>query len=276
MIEGYDEDDIWMMVEDEFQTLAQSFTAHLHHAEYKRLMKKAREAPRRELPEPTSPMSTTTKQKLQRQARDKSNKEVLDRMILGSQSADMANDVEEDKVDDPWRGTALAGLIATGSQEKTSLKGLDKMPSSTRAAQGFAKAETKARARTRKVDAIDLLTRPPEKREAMRNPLKDQGVIHDGRGKVGGSHPTVVPKKRTMESSAVDEDEDDDHRVLKGKQGANDLPQDGTTVTANTRLNSSIPTAPRQLLKPHVMQKRKKVKEESEEDRLAGVPMFLL
>jgi hypothetical protein len=273
MIEGYDEDDIWMMVEDEFQTLAQSFTAHLHHAEYKRLMKKAREAPRRELPEPTSPMSTTTKQKLQRQARDKSNREVLDRMILGSQAADMANDVEEDKVDDPWRGTALAGLIATGSQEKTSLKGLDKMPSSTRAAQGFAKAETKAR--TRKVDAIDLLTRPPEKREAMRNPPKDRGVIHDGQAKVEGNHPTVVPKKRTMESSAVDEDEDDDHRALKGKPGANSLPRNGTTLTANTRLNSSIPTAPRQPMKPHFMQKRRKVQDESKEDRLAEVPMFL-
>src|SRR4051812_120277 len=44
MHEGYDADDIFMIVEDEFQSVAQSFTHHLHHAEYVRMMKKARTA----------------------------------------------------------------------------------------------------------------------------------------------------------------------------------------------------------------------------------------
>ncbi|RMZ90288.1 hypothetical protein DV736_g2469, partial [Chaetothyriales sp. CBS 134916] len=53
MQEGYDADDIWMMVEDEFQTLAHSFTRHLHHAEYKRLMIKAKhDAPPKALQDP--------------------------------------------------------------------------------------------------------------------------------------------------------------------------------------------------------------------------------
>ncbi|GAM88594.1 hypothetical protein ANO11243_066280 [Dothideomycetidae sp. 11243] len=43
MREGYDADDIWMMVEDEFQATAQLFTQHLHQAEYIRLQNQARE-----------------------------------------------------------------------------------------------------------------------------------------------------------------------------------------------------------------------------------------
>lgn len=41
MIEDYDNDDKWRMVEDEFFTTARLFTAHLHLAEYNRLKKEA-------------------------------------------------------------------------------------------------------------------------------------------------------------------------------------------------------------------------------------------
>ncbi|KAF2219109.1 hypothetical protein BDZ85DRAFT_299069 [Elsinoe ampelina] len=43
MREGYAADDIYMMVEDEFQSTAKLYTQHLHHAEYKRLQRLARE-----------------------------------------------------------------------------------------------------------------------------------------------------------------------------------------------------------------------------------------
>ena len=44
MMSGYDRDDIYMMVEDEFQSVAQDFTRHLHRAEYRRLRQRAKEA----------------------------------------------------------------------------------------------------------------------------------------------------------------------------------------------------------------------------------------
>ena len=44
MMSGYDQDDIYMMVEDEFQSVAQEFTRHLHRAEYRRLRARAKEA----------------------------------------------------------------------------------------------------------------------------------------------------------------------------------------------------------------------------------------
>jgi hypothetical protein len=156
MREGFENDDIWMMVEDEFQSLAQSFTAHLHRAEYKRLMKKAKEAPPRSLPEPASPISKETQRKLQRRALVDKQNTALQSVTAASRIDGLSDDQEEDKVEDPWRGTALAGLMALGSQEKTSLKGLEKLPSSTRAAQGFSKAAPKPS--TRKTNAIDELT----------------------------------------------------------------------------------------------------------------------
>ncbi|KAF4549169.1 Hypothetical protein D9617_23g005840 [Elsinoe fawcettii] len=50
--EGYSADDIYMMVEDEFLSTAQLYTQHLHHAEYQRLKKLAKQ---RELEEPVRP-----------------------------------------------------------------------------------------------------------------------------------------------------------------------------------------------------------------------------
>ncbi|KAI9728235.1 MAG: hypothetical protein M1828_004696 [Chrysothrix sp. TS-e1954] len=38
-------DDLWVMVEDEFLSTAQTYTRHLHHAEYKRLQQEARQKP---------------------------------------------------------------------------------------------------------------------------------------------------------------------------------------------------------------------------------------
>src|ERR1700760_3691392 len=49
MIDGYDADDGWRMVEDEFFLTARRFTAHLHQAEYKRLNKLAAQRPRRNI-----------------------------------------------------------------------------------------------------------------------------------------------------------------------------------------------------------------------------------
>jgi hypothetical protein len=53
MIDGVENDDGWMMVEDELLTTARRFTAHLHHAEYQRLKRLARSRPLDALSRPT-------------------------------------------------------------------------------------------------------------------------------------------------------------------------------------------------------------------------------
>jgi hypothetical protein len=139
MHEGYDADDIYIMVEDEFYTVAQTYTAHLHLAEYKRLVKQAREAPPKALPEPKSPMSRQAKQRLKSDALQLKQKDALQK-VLGSTSMEAEEEEEEDKVADLWSGTSLAPLMAGGNQEKTSLLGLERMSSNTKAGMGFVRS----------------------------------------------------------------------------------------------------------------------------------------
>jgi len=151
MREGYDYDDIYLMVEDEFQTVAQAYTAHLHHAEYKRLVKQARKAPAKALPEPTSAMSNEAKKRLKSAALEKKQKSAL-RQLLGPTATE---EEEEEKVVDLWSGTSLAPLMATGNQQKTSLIGLERMSSSTKAGKGFTRIESKSRLDSKHDNAAD-------------------------------------------------------------------------------------------------------------------------
>jgi hypothetical protein len=246
--EGFENDDIWMMVEDEFQALAQSFTAHLHRAEYKRLMKKAKDAPPKPLPEPTSPMSKETQRMLQRRALvDKQNK-ALECITAASEIERVSDDADEEKVEDSWRGTALAGLMALGSQEKTSLKGLEKLPSSTRAAQGFPKAVPKSSTRT--ANAIDELT-------GLRAMLKDSHANDiSERGQQKSPQQLDASSKSLNESKGYP----DEHPATSRKRN--------TARSAPAKTTSRPPRPP--------LLNREKLKEESKEDRLAEVPMFLV
>ena len=139
MHEGYDRDDIYIMVEDEFQAVAQSFTKLLHHAEYMRMKKKARENPPNTETKVTDQVSTEIKRKLR--ARALHGKQVG---AVKTMTGEVVSGSEEDvKDDDPWVGTTLAGLMTTdGSKQRTALLGLEKIPSSTRAAQGFGRGES--------------------------------------------------------------------------------------------------------------------------------------
>ncbi|RMZ76015.1 hypothetical protein DV738_g5164, partial [Chaetothyriales sp. CBS 135597] len=136
MREGYDADDIWMMVEDEFQTLAHSFTRHLHHAEYKRLMQMAKQDAAKRKEELLSSLHHPTGESIQLAPRQAKRK--LERAALTALQQDS---LDHHQSGDPWRGTSLQGLMATGSRQRRSLKGLDRMPSSTRAARGFSRSK---------------------------------------------------------------------------------------------------------------------------------------
>ena len=137
MHEGFDRDDAYIMVEDEFQTVAQSYTAHLHHAEYKRLVKQARQVPPKALPEPTSPMSKQAKNRLRIAALEKQ----IDTLRQVTGKATLGDDEDEDKVADLWSGTSLAPLMASGSQQKRSLVGLEGISSSTKAGLGVTRSQ---------------------------------------------------------------------------------------------------------------------------------------
>lgn len=139
MREGLDNDDLYIMVEDEFLATAQAFTRHLHYAEYVRRKKQAKLAGASSISRPTdyrSKMSNETKKRLEADEASAKHKAVLAGMStrprVDSEVEDV-DDSEEDKDDDPWMGTTLQPLMAATRQPR-SLVGLHKIKSSTKAA----------------------------------------------------------------------------------------------------------------------------------------------
>lgn len=146
MREGFDQDDVYIMVEDEFYAIAQSFTQHLHYAEYMRMKKAAKNAAPAAIRSIARPIDSKTvmreelKRKKQSEALAAKQQAGLKQSVAGK--LDPATDEDENAEDDPWVGTSLQGLMATPRKSQQALVGLDRIKSSTRAAAGYAMAET--------------------------------------------------------------------------------------------------------------------------------------
>lgn len=128
------------MVEDEFYAVAQSFTQHLHYAEYVRRIKEVKAQKAMGMEEHERP--TDDKTAIPRELQRKKEAEALDaRQKVGLQEIVGANDEEKDDTedDDLWAGTHLHDLMASPRQLR-SLMSVHVMKSSTRAAAGFGHA----------------------------------------------------------------------------------------------------------------------------------------
>ncbi|KAJ5371069.1 uncharacterized protein N7496_007161 [Penicillium cataractarum] len=128
------------MVEDEFYAIAQSFTQHLHYAEYIRRKKEAKAQNTDAMNEIQRPTDGRTK--LPKEAERKKEADALAARQkaglaqLGVPEGDKA-DSEDD--DDTWAGTHLHGLMTSPRKSRT-LVGTHSLKSSTRAAAGFGQA----------------------------------------------------------------------------------------------------------------------------------------
>ncbi|RDL30784.1 uncharacterized protein BP5553_10129 [Venustampulla echinocandica] len=133
MNEGMEHDDKYRMVEDEFFSVAQRFTVHLHAAEYKRQEKlaKARNAEAiTSISRPvTGKMSDQTSRKLASANRSKTQKGLLE---------GFASDDSDDDDNLPYVGTSLHGLMDS-PRKITSLLKVGSIGATTRAAAGFNK-----------------------------------------------------------------------------------------------------------------------------------------
>lgn len=111
MIDGFDDDDQWRMVEDEFYAVAGHFTAHLHAAQYRRLREEAKKQNADTIPTISRPVTAPPTSQVKRRqaalalaaAQRKGVKNALSR-INGEETED-----EDDEL--PWKGTHLAGLM---------------------------------------------------------------------------------------------------------------------------------------------------------------------
>jgi hypothetical protein len=153
MEEGLDGDDAYIMVEDEFEVVARSFTQHLHHAEYIRLKNNAKAQNASTIHTISRPVDTITKMREETKRRKESEtraakqKNALQQMKAQSgrpKTDDEESDSDGIAADDPWIGTSLQGLMTSPKKLQTSLTGLGGVKSNTRAAAGYAKAEKKS------------------------------------------------------------------------------------------------------------------------------------
>lgn len=127
------------MVEDEFYAIAQSFTQHLHYAEYIRRKKEAKAQSTdalKDIQRPTDGRTQLPKEvERRKEAEELAARQKAGLAHLGVPEAD--KDDSDD--DDTWTGTHLHGLM-TSPRKSRSLVGAHAMKSSTRAAAGFRQA----------------------------------------------------------------------------------------------------------------------------------------
>ena len=143
--EGFDNDDMYIMVEDEFYAVAQTFTQHLHHAEYLRRIKQAKLENANAINDIARPTDGKTIM------RDEKKRQKESEALSAQQRAGLSGikakrprveseegdtDTDMDQEDDPWFGTSLHGLM-TNPRQTRSLVGLEVIKSSTRAAAGY-------------------------------------------------------------------------------------------------------------------------------------------
>ncbi|KAJ5713606.1 uncharacterized protein N7483_010787 [Penicillium malachiteum] len=202
ILEGLDRDDAWVMVEDEFYTIAQSFTQHLHYAEYVRRKKEAKargEAAIGEVERPTDGRTAISKGlQIKKQA-----EELQARQKDGMAQLGLVDQQEElsDDDDDTWAGTHLHGLM-TSPQKSRSLIGVQRLKSSTRAAAGFGQtshihASSSRTASTRSSSPAMASPSRATKSHAVEIDLETESEDDD---LDGDSYPITISSNRRMNS----------------------------------------------------------------------------
>ncbi|KAI9757178.1 MAG: hypothetical protein M4579_003568 [Chaenotheca gracillima] len=143
MVEGPEHDDAYIMVEDEFNAVAKTFTQHLHHAEYVRLKNQAKSRNASAINDMSRPVDTITKmpvevkKRIAAKASAKEKQKTLEQLSRkDTETAGADDDLEED---DPWIGTSLHGLMASPRKAQRLLPDLTAVKSNTKAAAGYQK-----------------------------------------------------------------------------------------------------------------------------------------
>ena len=155
MDEGMDRDDKYRMVEDEFLTVAQKWTVHLHAAEYKRQekMAKARNAETiSSISRPvTDRMPDQTRRRVDGVARSKFQRSALEGLLGKKAAADDTDDSDADEL--PYIGTSLHGLMDSPRTKAASLSNVGSAKTATRAAAGFHKPAQSKTDTTRRISS---------------------------------------------------------------------------------------------------------------------------
>ncbi|EKD21663.1 uncharacterized protein L3040_004886 [Drepanopeziza brunnea f. sp. 'multigermtubi'] len=145
MEEGRDKDDRYRMVEDELFKIAQTYTVHLHTAEYKRLQKAVKSENADTINSISRPvtgkMTDHAKRKSEAVAIAKKQRATIEG-LNGKKGGNFSDDSQDEGL--PYVGTTLHGLMDSPRKKAASLAKLG-TKATTRAAAGFGKASFQAK-----------------------------------------------------------------------------------------------------------------------------------
>lgn len=111
MIDGFENDDQWRMVEDEFYAVAGHFTAHLHAAQYRRLREEAKNQNPNTIPTISRPVTGPPTSHVKRRQAALALAAAQRRGVKTARSRINGDDTEDEDDEVPWKGTHLAGLM---------------------------------------------------------------------------------------------------------------------------------------------------------------------
>ena len=215
---GLQVDDIYIMVEDEFLATAQTFTRHLHHAEYQRLKKTAKErnpSTISKISRPTdgkTPMRNEHKRKKQAQAVDRTLKQGVDELLVKaakhhsrSKNSDSDFDVNDFEDDHHWQGTQLhAFMSATPRHNLKSLTGLQGVKGHTKAAAGYRRGRlTSERSKPSSVSKVEVLLEDDDETDDLDRPLSPHQRPSAGEAHISTGPSSLHPSRFDFSTRAV-------------------------------------------------------------------------
>ncbi|KAK6835764.1 hypothetical protein RU639_002204 [Aspergillus parasiticus] len=201
LIEGLSNDDLYIMVEDEFNAVAQSFTQHLHYAEYakrKKEVKSQNAAAIQNLARPTdgvTPVSDVTRRRDAADALSARQKAGLER-VQGKRPQVDSEEENEEVEDETWAGTSLHGLMMSPRKAR-SLVGMQGIKSSTRAAAGFSQSSGTGK------DSGAINSSPPRIYEAAKSIDVDETASEDDDLDLQYETPRPTHKARLISSDSM-------------------------------------------------------------------------
>ncbi|KAL9944427.1 hypothetical protein ACHAO3_008555 [Verticillium nonalfalfae] len=131
LIPGYDHDDIYRMVEDEFLVIAGKFTAHLHAAEYHRLKTQARSQNADAIADISRPVVGSLTELARRRQEDLLRQKNQQQALRQSSAGDGGEPGETEEEDAAlWRGSSLRGLMDSPRKREVRISALARAESS--------------------------------------------------------------------------------------------------------------------------------------------------
>lgn len=207
MIPGPLDDDRYRMVEDEFLSTAQLFTAHLHRAEYNRLKTAAKATNAEAIREIERPV-VGSPTKLARQRRDAFKRVQGQRERLASEGAGEGSL--------PRMSSGLQGLMDSPGKEKQLIRPFPKATSTTRAAAGFSSSDASPRVRSAGAGAASGKRRVSAPEEVTDDDdLSSPVVVRTTSSKLPTKPPARKPTREVHHRDDDDDDEDDPFGIQK-------------------------------------------------------------